>query len=164
MHADFLPTQVVQLSAVEMVCKPQPNLPGGVFGMLWKLLVLLRPFPALYLIALSFLEAVLVFKGGHQVVEQPCLQAGVPFCGLKAYDLHPCSWARCRPILPDHCGSATLFVHQNKSHLSGVVRMQHHCQIHNPMAVRAASVQVCCDSSNSCKRSRHKQAQNGSNC
>lgn len=51
-----------------MVCKPQPNLPGCVFGMLWQLLVLLRPFPALYLIALSFLEAVLVFQGGHQVL------------------------------------------------------------------------------------------------
>ncbi|KAL3160894.1 hypothetical protein ABBQ38_009286 [Trebouxia sp. C0009 RCD-2024] len=33
--------------------------------MLWQLLVLLRPFPALYLIALSFLEAVLVFQVGH---------------------------------------------------------------------------------------------------
>lgn len=125
--------------------RKQPHPPGRFFGMLWQLLVLLKTFPALFLIALSFLEAVLVFKGGHQVAKQPCLHATVRFCGLRAYGLHFCSWTSCWPILPDYCGSATLFIRQNKSHLSSAVCMQHNCEIHNLVAVRAASVQVCCD-------------------
>lgn len=124
--------------------------------MLWQLLVLLKPLPALLLIALSFLEAVLVFKGRLQVAEQPCLPASIRFCRLRASDLHFCSWPGRWPILPDYCGSATLFIHQDKSHLSSTVRMQYYCQIHNSVAVRAASVQVCCDVS---KTSRSTMSQ-----
>lgn len=35
----------------------------GFWRMLWRLLVLLRPFPAIFLVVLSFAEAVVVAKG-----------------------------------------------------------------------------------------------------
>ncbi len=35
----------------------------GFWRMLWRLLVLLRPFPAIFLVALSVAEAVVVAKG-----------------------------------------------------------------------------------------------------
>lgn len=60
-------TLYMKLSSADMASKPQQRLPISFCGMLWRLLVLLRPLPALFLVALSFLEAILVFKGGCQV-------------------------------------------------------------------------------------------------
>lgn len=57
----------MKLSSADMASKPQQRLPIGFCGMLWRLLVLLRPLPALFLVALSFLEAILVFKGSCQI-------------------------------------------------------------------------------------------------
>lgn len=59
-------TLCMKSSCPDMASKPQQRPPIGFCGMLWRLLVLLRPLPALFLVALSFLEAILVFKGGCQ--------------------------------------------------------------------------------------------------
>ena len=45
--------------------KPQQRISVGFWRTLWQLLVLLRPFPALFLVLLSILEAILVSKGIH---------------------------------------------------------------------------------------------------
>ena len=60
----YLPNFVPKLSAADMASKQPQRLPKGFCGMLWQLLVLLRPLPALFLVALSILEAILVFQGG----------------------------------------------------------------------------------------------------
>ena len=129
-----------QLSIANMASKQPQRLSKGFCGTLWQLLVLLRPLPALFMVALSFLEALLVFKGGSQIFNQSVSHQ----CSLYTVktDLHTCSWSSGWPVLPDHCGSTALFVHQNHPDISSTVRMQHHHQSHQSVAGRAASLQV----------------------
>ena len=59
--------------------KPQHRLSVGFWRTLWQLLVLLRPFPALFLVLLSVIEAVLVSKGIQDIalaVSEPVFAPG----------------------------------------------------------------------------------------
>ena len=119
-----------------MASKQQPRHSVGFWCTLWQLVLLLRPFLALLLVVLSIIEAVLVSKGDQHWLKHFCRT-----CLEETLRL-TCSWPSCWPVLPYHCGPAALTLCENHSPLSCTVYLQYCGQVHQPVAIGTAGLQV----------------------
>ena len=115
----------------------------GFWRMLWHLLVLLRPFPAVFLVLLSVAEAMIVARGTLWIRHRLCVvkrYGGTAYFPGDQSATRCCSWASRRTVLPHYCGSATLNVCKDHLDVFDTIHMQHNCQVNKSVAVRTAFI------------------------